>query len=73
MAPEPSTDVEPAAPDNPGTENAAEPNEAPAPDKAGGGEAKKSCTELDKSTCKVTMGCVWNDVKKCIEQMADDQ
>jgi hypothetical protein len=29
--------------------------------------AKKKCAELDKSTCKVTLGCAWNEVQKCIE------
>jgi hypothetical protein len=29
--------------------------------------AKKQCAELDKSTCKVTVGCAWNEVQKCIE------
>ncbi len=52
------------------SKGSSEPNQAPTSDKAGG---KKSCSGLDKSTCKVTMGCVWNDVKKCVEQAADDQ
>jgi hypothetical protein len=30
-------------------------------------EEKKKCAELDKSTCKVTLGCAWNEVQKCIE------
>jgi hypothetical protein len=41
---------------------------APASDDASNDTgAKKKCEELDKSTCKVTMGCGWNDVKKCVD------
>jgi hypothetical protein len=54
------------------TEKAAEPNEGPAPGKAGEAE-QKPCPSLDQSTCKVTMGCVWNDVKKCVQETSADQ
>lgn len=42
---------------------------APASDNGseGKGGAKKKCEELDKSTCKVTIGCGWNELKKCVE------
>jgi hypothetical protein len=30
--------------------------------------AKKSCTELKKSDCEVTMGCAWSSDKKCVNQ-----
>lgn len=49
-------------------EPAAEPDEStPAPESAPEPtETKKKCEELDKSTCKVTVGCGWNDLKKCV-------
>jgi hypothetical protein len=65
-------EAEPPATESPGTEND-EPS-TPAQDAAGGGEeAKKPCPELDKSTCQVTMGCVWNEVKKCVQETSSDQ
>jgi hypothetical protein len=30
--------------------------------------AKKACPELDETTCKITVGCAWNTVEKCIEE-----
>ncbi len=29
---------------------------------------KKECPELDEGTCKITVGCAWNTVRKCIEE-----
>lgn len=29
---------------------------------------KRACDVLDKSTCKVTVGCAWNDVRKCVKE-----
>jgi hypothetical protein len=48
--------------------------EAPSegPKSEGGGSEKKSCAELDKNTCKITTGCGWNDVKKCVEEGASE-
>jgi hypothetical protein len=56
-AAEPSSDEPPAEPEEtpPAAETAPEPT-----------ETKKKCEELDKSTCKVTVGCGWNDVKNCV-------
>lgn len=55
---EPSSDEAPAEP----AESTPEPESAPEPAE----KKKKKCEELDMSTCKVTMGCGWNDVKKCV-------
>lgn len=29
---------------------------------------KKSCANLKKDVCKVTLGCAWSTTKKCIDQ-----
>jgi hypothetical protein len=58
--PEPAPEDAPAEP--------AEPPPAPEPESAPAEpvETKKKCEELDMSTCKITIGCGWNEVKKCI-------
>jgi hypothetical protein len=48
------------------------PAEAPAESDGGTSAAKKKCEELDKTTCKITTGCGWNDVKKCVEEGASE-
>lgn len=76
--PEPAAEPPPAeeapAGEGEGAETA-EPTEPPAeetpPEGSAGGE-KKSCAELDKNTCKITTGCAWNDVKKCVEEGASE-
>lgn len=30
--------------------------------------AKKTCADLDESTCKVTVGCAWDSIKDCVEE-----
>lgn len=68
--------VEPAEPaEEPPAEAPAEPSEGEAGEGSGeqssgesSGSGKKSCAELDQSTCKITIGCAWNDVKKCVEE-----
>jgi hypothetical protein len=53
-------------PVTPATES--EPTTEPSSDEAPAepAEAKKKCEELDMSTCKVTIGCGWNELKKCV-------
>src|SRR5688572_10166774 len=67
----PSTGTEEAAPESEETpsEAPAESNDPPTESDGGSSDtgAKKKCVELDKSTCKVTIGCGWNDVKKCVD------
>jgi hypothetical protein len=29
---------------------------------------KRPCSELDKTTCKITQGCLWNELKKCVDE-----
>ncbi len=29
---------------------------------------KKACPDLEETTCKVTVGCAWNTVEKCIDE-----
>jgi hypothetical protein len=33
---------------------------------------KKACPELTKKDCMITLGCVWNDLKKCVEEGASE-
>jgi hypothetical protein len=57
-------------PSEPGAEPESEPSaepEAPAPDK----DKAPKCAELKQSTCKVTKGCAWNSLGKCVEE--DDE
>jgi len=64
-------------------EGEATPSEAPASEEKSGDKAdeksgdkadekaapaKKGCNALPKSDCKVTVGCAWNDLKKCVEE-----
>jgi hypothetical protein len=51
------------------------PSEAPASEEKSGDKAeekaapaKKGCAGLPKNDCKVTVGCAWNDLKKCVEE-----
>jgi hypothetical protein len=51
------------------------PSESPASEEKSGDKAdekaapaKKGCADLKKSDCKVTVGCAWNDLKKCVEE-----
>src|SRR5262245_12357159 len=76
--PPPSTEAPPPS------EATAAPAEAPSPpaDTAAPAEAatgsapaapadtpkKKTCAELDKTNCKITTGCAWNELKKCVEE-----
>jgi len=51
-------------------ESAGDKSEEKAGDKSEekGAPAKKGCADLKKSDCKVTVGCAWNDLKKCVEE-----
>lgn len=72
-APPPDTENAPTA-ESPAGEAPTEPDESTpasesAPEPA---ETKKKCEELDKSTCKVTVGCGWNDLKKCVSDSTSE-
>jgi len=49
------TEAGPGAPGAAGTESAPPP-------------AKKSCAELDETTCQITVGCAWDSVKNCVDE-----
>lgn len=49
------------------TETASTPSEPTADDEKDE-SPKRACDVLDKATCKVTVGCAWNDVRKCVKE-----
>ncbi len=71
-----------AAPESAPAESSASPEEtaAPAPSSpeptakptsvtpGAGRGADVSCPELPKNRCKVTRGCMWNEIKKCVKE-----
>jgi hypothetical protein len=78
---EPETETPATPAEETPAEGAASGEEPSTPEKseegssAGGTAApseKKACKELDKSTCKITQGCGWNDVHKCVEEGAQE-
>lgn len=37
-----------------------------APPASATGSSKPTCDKLAKTTCQITTGCAWNDLKKCV-------
>ena len=68
---EPTPPTEEAATPTPEETPAEEPKtEEPAGEPKGGepkGDGDPVCAKLDKTKCKITKGCAWNDIKKCVE------
>src|SRR5262245_52479312 len=52
----------------PSAQPSAEASAAPAPGALKNPPSKQPCGKLDKTTCKVTVGCAWNDKQKCITE-----
>jgi len=48
-------------------EGAGRESDAP-PEDAAPPPAKKACPALDETTCKITVGCAWNTVDKCVDE-----
>ena len=69
-SPTESTEAPAAAPTGEGTSTDAPASEEKSGDKADekATPAKKGCNDLPKNDCKVTVGCAWNDLKKCVEE-----
>src|SRR5258708_6087820 len=63
-APVEATSTAPAEPAP--TEAPAEKEPVASPGKTG--SSKPECAKLPKTTCKVTSGCAWNDLKKCVSE-----
>jgi hypothetical protein len=71
---EPKAEETPAAPEESAPAESAASAEESSASADGGTQAsgKKPCKEHDKSTCKITTGCAWNDIHKCVEEGAPE-
>jgi len=49
-------------------EPAAEDSAPPAEEVAEAPPSRPACADIKKAKCKITSGCAWNDVHKCVDE-----
>lgn len=65
--PEPPAPLE-DEPDAPDEDTGIENSEPPPEEAAEPPPSKPACADLKKGKCKITSGCAWNEIKKCVEE-----